>query len=180
MNSLELLQEEKSDVEASHALILESINRLNLARDYDLIKSLEKSKKQFENHLTVLEEQIEKTKQSIDGLVESKTALGYIITAKRDNGKDVFLRLRFFEQSFKNSGDWNDSIHLDWTEKIEESCFINYEKFSSMDKSFTEEVFRDVYKHCKKSKGLENGIKQNSIKKKTTEKEDKVSYIFKD
>lgn len=180
MNSLDLLEEEKSDIEASHASIVEAIARLNLGRDYDFMKSLEKTKKQFESHLSHLEKQIEKAKMSIDGLVVSNECNGYVISGKNEEGKDIFLRIRFFRDDFLQTGDWNDAMMLDWTERFDSSCFIQYEKFTVGNKTFDEDKFREVYKHYKQKKGLEEGVTPKSIKKRLTIKEDKSSYIFKD
>lgn len=180
MNSLDFLEEEKHDIEASHASVVEAIARLNLGRDYDFIKALEKTKKQFESHLAHLESQIEKAKLSIDGLVVSNESDGYVISAKNLEGKDIFLRIRFFREDFLQTGDWNDSMFLDWTERFDASCFIQYEKFTVGNKTFDEDKFRQVYKHNKQKKGLEENVTPKSIKKRMTIKEDKSSYIFKD
>lgn len=179
MNSLDLLEEEKQDIEASHASIVEAINRLNLGRDYDFIKSLEKTKKQFEVYMTHLEAQIDKARQSID-LVVSSESDGYVILAKNMEGADIFLRIRFLREDFLQSGDWNDAIMLDWTEKFELSCFIQYDNFSIGNKTFNDDKFREVYKHYKQKKGLESNVKPKSIKKRMAAKEDKSTYTFKD
>lgn len=177
MNRLELLVEERTDLQGSLACISEGLKRLNMLRDFEIHSSVEINMEQIKKRLIYLEDEIEKTKQSIGGLVETSSREGHILTAKTNEDKDVFLRLRFFKDGLKGD-DWTDAILLDWVDTFNHECFIQFESYQVGSKIFSEEKFREVFKFYQKEKGLSNKVQKKTIKFKLTEKETTKSYIF--
>lgn len=177
MNKLELLIEERTDLQESLACVSEGLKRLNLLRDADFHSSLETTVEQFKNRIQYLDEQIEKTKQSIGGLTETSSKKGHILTAKNNEGKDMFLRLRFFREGLRGD-DWTDAILLEWVDQFNDECFMQFEEYQVGNKIFSEEKFKEVFKHYQKNKKISANIQKNTMNFKQTEKETTQSYIF--
>ncbi len=176
MNKLELLTEERADIEKAHVCVTEAISRLNFIRDKLFYAPLEKEAERLQKHMDYLDEEIEKTKKSISGLVVSSNQPGHILVAKNLDAQDVFLRIRFLQESVKGD-DWNDAMLLDWVSDFDKSCFIQFESFTSGNKVFDKDKFKEVYKFHKK-KGLESTVDPGTIKLKSVEREVKQSYRF--
>ncbi len=177
MNHLELLIEERTDLHESLSCISEGLKRLNLLRDSEIYSSVEINITQLSNRIKYLDEQIEKTKQNIGGLVETNNQKGHSLSAKTNDGKDAFLRLRFFKEGLKGD-DWTDAILLDWVDSFNQECFMQFESYQVGTKIFSEEKFKEVFKHYQKNKGLNLNIQKQTLKFKVTEKETTQSFIF--
>lgn len=176
MNKLELLTDERADIEKAHLCVTEAVSRLNFIRDKLFYAPLEKEAERLQKHMDYLDEEIEKTKKSISGLVVSSSKHGNMLVAKNKEGEDVFLRIRFIQESVKGD-DWNDAILLDWVTEFEKNCFFQFESFTSGNKVFDKDKFKEVYKFHKQ-KGLEDTVQYDSIKLKGVEREVKQNYRF--
>lgn len=181
MNRLELLLEEKKEIENAEGCLSSCLKYLNITRDHEYYNSVEAMKKQLELHIKNLDEKIKKTKESYEGLVITNESNGFMLSAIREDGKQVYLRLTFIRERFK-SNNWNDSLFLDWVSEEENinECFIQYENFSMGENKFTKNILTKVYSHHKKTKGLESNIKPNTLKFREVSQEIRKNYHFKD
>ncbi len=178
MNKLDLLSEEKEDLEKAELCLQEALKILSPIRDSEYYTAISLQKKLMSKQLISINEDIKKTKESFDGLGVTETKLGNILSAKNKDGKDVFLRVGFLQNRVKGSN-FNDAFIFDWVDKIEEGCFMIFEDYSTSKAEFNADVFRTVYTYYKKNKNLEESIKPKSHKLREVEKEINHNYLFK-
>lgn len=174
MNKLDLLIEERDDYLKSITCLQESIKHLNIMRDIDLYQNLEIQKKSMSKHLEMIEQEIEKTKESFNAIIVTQNESGVILTAKNKENKDVFLRIAFLPER-KKAKNLNEAFLFDWVDKIEDDCFIIYSNYS-----VTKEQFKTIYSYHKKNNKIENDILPKTLNLREVEREIKNNYIFKE
>lgn len=176
MNKLDLLVAEKEDLIRFKSCIDSGLKYLNVMRDSDYHTQVFEMSKSIEKRIKYLDKDIEETKKCFDGIIETEISKGHILVAKRkSDGKDLFLRYIFIPERVQNDN-WNNAFIFDWVEKLEEGCFMTFDKISTGKHTFSKELFRKVYSYHKKNLNLENGVKD--LKLREVDKEVKHNYIF--
>lgn len=178
MKKLELLLEEKLDLEKSLNGLSASMASLNPTRDYEYYERIKSIKQTIEEHVDRLSNEIKEVKENNDGVVVTNTLKGVILSATTESGRTVYLRPTFIKERFKNLN-WNDCFVFDWVgEENINQCFIQYEKYNVDGNEFNKDIFTSVYKHHKKEKDLESKIKNKTLTLRETEEISKKHYHF--
>ena len=176
MNKLDLLTEEKIAISQSKSCLEEGMKYLNLMRDSGYYKRISEIKNDMTTRLNFLEKEIETTKRTFNGIVETETFSGVTIVAKRkSDGKDMFLRYVFMEERVENNN-WKNAFVFDWVENLECNCFINYEEIKANGTNLTKENLQKAYSYHKKNYNLEKDVEKINLK--TVSKENQTNYIF--